>query len=137
VVLIDLDHFKLLNDTCGHHVPAIWCCSALPRCCDTLRKSDMVCRHGGEEFVAVMPDIDADRRDRAGAAAVDSFSALQPEPQGRRRLPGGSFSAGIALFRTTAARWRSCSRRADKALYLAKHLGRARIEQPPATGFFA
>jgi len=59
---------------------------------------------------------------------------LPPEP-GRRRIPSGSFSAGIAVFPRHGSTLEKLLSRADKALYTAKHQGRARIEQVPATGF--
>jgi diguanylate cyclase (GGDEF)-like protein len=134
VVLIDLDHFKLLNDTYGHTAGD----AVLQRFANllqrTLRRSDVACRHGGEEFVAVMPDIDIDGARAVLERLLDAFGQ-PPEPNGRRRLPGGSFSAGIAHFPGHGHTLEQLLSRADRALYNAKHLGRARIEQVPLSGF--
>ena len=134
VVLIDLDHFKLLNDTYGHQAGDL----VLQRFSNLLklmlRRSDLVCRHGGEEFVAVMPDIDGDDAQAMLVRLLEAFQALPPEP-GRRRTPNGSFSAGIALFPRHGNSLEQLLSRADRALYAAKNLGRARIEQVPRTGF--
>ena len=54
---------------------------------------------------------------------------------GRRRLPGGSFSAGIARFPRHGNTLEQLLSRADRALYTAKNHGRARIEQAPRTGY--
>ena len=134
VVLIDLDHFKLLNDTYGHEA-GDWVLQRFSKLLkQMLRRSDVVCRHGGEEFVAVMPDIGADDAQAMLARLLEAFLALPPEP-GRRRTPNGSFSAGIALFPRHGNTLEQLLSRADRALYAAKHLGRARIEQVPRTGF--
>jgi diguanylate cyclase (GGDEF)-like protein len=134
VALLDLDHFKLLNDTYGHQAgdQVLRRFAALMK--DTLRKSDILCRYGGEEFVAVMPDMDADQAEAVLARLLQSLQQLPPEP-GRRRIPSGSFSAGIAVFPRHGNTLEKLLSRADKALYTAKHQGRARIEQVPATGF--
>jgi diguanylate cyclase (GGDEF)-like protein len=134
VALLDLDHFKLLNDTYGHQAgdQVLRRFAALLK--DTLRKSDILCRYGGEEFVAVMPDIDADQAQTVLARLLQSLQQLPPEP-GRRRVPNGSFSAGLAMFPRHGTTLEKLLHRADKALYTAKHQGRARIEQVPATGF--
>ena len=134
VVLIDLDHFKLINDTYGHQAGdfVLQRFSSLLRL--MLRRSDLVCRYGGEEFVAVMPHIDGDNAQAMLARLQEALQTLPPEP-GRRRTPNGSFSAGIALFPHHGSTLEQLLSRADKALYAAKNLGRARIEQVPRTGF--
>ena len=134
VVLLDLDHFKLLNDTCGHAAGDLVLQRFAQLLTETLRKSDVVCRHGGEEFVAVLPDLQADEAQAAITRLLDSFTALQLA-LGRRRLPRGSFSAGIALFPHHGSTLEQLLSRADRALYSAKNQGRARIEQAPRSGF--
>ena len=134
VVLIDLDHFKLLNDTYGHqagdHVLQRF--AALMQ--ETFRRSDVVTRHGGEEFVAVMPDIAVDDAQAVLARLLQAFQTLPPEP-GRRRPGSASFSAGLAVFPRHGSTLEQLLLRADRALYAAKRQGRARIEQAPKTGF--
>ncbi len=136
VVLMDLDHFKLLNDTFGHAAGDLVLQRFSALLMQMLRRSDVVCRHGGEEFVAVMPDIDA-----AGAQAMlvrllEAYQDLQ-HTMGTRRLPRGSFSAGIALFPSQGSTLEHLLSRADRGLYAAKNQGRARIEMAPGTGFGA
>ena len=136
VVLIDLDHFKLINDTYGHAAGD----AVLQRFGSllgaTLRRSDLVCRHGGEEFVALMPETDGDAAQALLARLLEEFQQLPPEAvPGRRRLPGGSFSAGVVLFPRHGNTLEQLLSRADRALYAAKNQGRARIEQAPRTGF--
>lgn len=135
VVLLDLDHFKLLNDTFGHVAGDAVLQRFAALLVDTLRKSDIVCRHGGEEFVVVMPDVDA-----AGAGAVlervlESFQQSPPPAPGRRRMPHCTFSAGIAMFPMHGNTLEQLLTRADRALYRAKQQGRSRIEMVPGTSF--
>lgn len=134
VVLIDLDHFKLLNDTFGHQAGdrVLRRFATLMR--EMLRRSDVVCRHGGEEFVAVLPDIDGDGAQTLLTRLLQAFQSLPPEP-GQRRTPNASFSAGIALFPRHGVNLEQLLSRADRALYAAKNGGRARIEQVPFTAF--
>ncbi|HSM22069.1 MAG TPA: diguanylate cyclase [Rubrivivax sp.] len=134
VVLIDLDHFKLLNDTYGHQAGDLVLQRFAALLTRMLRRSDVVCRHGGEEFVAVMPDISADGAETMLGRLLEAFQA-QREAYGTRRLPHGSFSAGIARFPRHGNTLEQLLSRADRALYAAKNHGRARIEQAPRTGF--
>ncbi|MDE2146099.1 MAG: GGDEF domain-containing protein [Burkholderiales bacterium] len=127
VVLVDLDHFKLLNDTYGHQAGDLVLQRFSALLTQMLRRSDVVCRHGGEEFVALMPDIDAEGAQAMLRRLLDAFQAQQAE-LGRRRLPGCSFSAGIAVFPRHGATLEQLLSRADRGLYAAKHRGRARIE---------
>lgn len=134
VVLMDLDHFKLLNDTYGHQAGDIVLQRFSNLLTQMLRRSDVVCRHGGEEFVAVMPDIDTEGAEIVINRLLESYQELQSEV-GRRRLPRGSFSAGIAQFPRNGNTLEQLLSRADRGLYSAKNQGRARIELAPGTGF--
>ena len=134
VVLMDLDHFKLLNDTYGHHAGDLVLQRFSTLLTQTLRRSDVVCRHGGEEFVAVMPDIETAGAELVMNRLLQSFQEQQSEI-GRRRLPRGSFSAGIAVFPRNGHTLEQLLSRADRGLYAAKNQGRARIELAPGTGF--
>lgn len=132
VVLIDLDHFKSLNDTYGHDTGDAVLKRFAALLVQMLRRSDVVIRYGGEEFVAVMPDVGP-----AGAQLM--LSRLLEAYQGKQQeidhpgLPRCSFSAGIAQFLMHGDTLEQLLSRADSALYAAKNLGRARIEQAAAT----
>jgi diguanylate cyclase (GGDEF)-like protein len=135
VALIDLDHFKLLNDTFGHQAGDAVLQRFATLLLQVLRRSDVICRHGGEEFVAVMPDIDVDGADAVLCRLLDEYQAPTPLDTGTRRLPSCSFSAGIAIFPKHGQTLEQLLSRADRALYRAKSLGRARIERAPGTDF--
>jgi diguanylate cyclase (GGDEF)-like protein len=134
VVLLDLDHFKLLNDTFGHAAGDQVLQRFAKLLTEMLRRSDVVSRHGGEEFVAVMPDIDAEGAQAKIEQLLLAFQAA-PTDTGRKRMPRGSFSAGIAVFPKHGSSLEQLLLRADRGLYAAKHQGRARVELAPKTGF--
>ena len=134
VVLLDLDHFKLLNDTFGHQAGdrVLRRFATLMR--EMLRRIDVVCRHGGEEVVAVLPDIDGDSAQALLLRLLEALHSLPPE-LGHRHTPTATFSAGIALFPRHGVNLEQLLSRADRTLYTAKNGGRARIEQVPHTAF--
>ncbi len=136
VVLLDLDHFKLLNDTYGHHAGDLTLQRFATLLQQTMRRSDVVCRHGGEEFVALLPGMNG-----AGAATLldRMLQVYQAEgiTVGRRRTPSGSFSAGVALFPRHGSTLEQLLSSADRALYRAKQQGRARVELAATAGLSA
>jgi diguanylate cyclase (GGDEF)-like protein len=134
VVVIDLDHFKLLNDTFGHSAGDTVLKRFAALMAQSLRRSDIVCRHGGEEFVVVMPEIDAASAEQVLQRLLEAYQALAIDV-GRRRLPRCSFSAGLAMFPLQGHTLEQLLSRADRALYRAKSRGRARIEHTPLTDF--
>lgn len=123
VAVLDLDHFKTINDSHGHQVGD----EMLKHFCDharsNLRPQDWLGRTGGEEFLLLLPDIGAQAA--AGIVArLRSALAAKPLQAGVTRLPC-RFCAGIA----EAAAGENVSdiyRRADQALYKAKQSGRNR-----------
>jgi diguanylate cyclase (GGDEF)-like protein len=136
VVLLDLDHFKLLNDTYGHAAGDEVLMRFAELLTSTLRRSDIVSRHGGEEFVAVMPDMSADGARARIEALLAAFQVPTPLA-GRKRSPRTTFSAGIAVYPGHGATLEQLLLRADRALYAAKDMGRARVELAPQSGFGA
>jgi diguanylate cyclase (GGDEF)-like protein len=128
LLVIDVDHFKRVNDEYGHAVGD----RVLQRVADSLRKAmqgpQEACRYGGEEFAILLP-----RTDLARACAV--AEALRAAIIDDRREPAVSISIGVAC--TAGARFadpRALFRAADEALYAAKRGGRNRVVSavPPA-----
>ncbi len=123
-VMLDLDHFKRVNDLHGHAVgdQVLRTIARLLR--QRLRGSDLIGRYGGEEFAVVLPDIDAE-----GAAEVvnelrEDFAAIEQQSDcGAFHV---TFSAGVAMFPLFADA-QALGVAADKALYAAKHAGRNRV----------
>jgi diguanylate cyclase (GGDEF)-like protein len=124
VLLLDLDHFKAVNDAYGHAVGD----ELLRAVADALqagtRSGDTLARYGGEEFVVVLPDTSA-------AAACDRADAIRHRiaaasvPAGDARV-SVTLSAGIATYPTCGTAPKDLLQAADEALYQAKALGRDR-----------
>ncbi len=127
VVLIDLDHFKAVNDRYGHAMGDLVLKGFSDLLRDGFRAHDLCCRYGGEEFCVLMSDTD----DVAARARVEELLVRLSERVftiGDRQLAQVGFSAGIVSF---AADVRIdmdlVFRRADQALYAAKNAGRRQI----------
>ena len=128
VLVIDIDHFKAVNDTHGHSAGDSVLVEVAHRIRGNLRGSDMIARMGGEEFLVIMTETDPDR---AGPAA-DRLRALvcdTPVLTDRGRI-NVSVSIGVALANPAQElpEARQIVADADAALYRAKNAGRNRIE---------
>ena len=127
--VIDIDKFKTINDTWGHHFGDIvikrLCLSLAPH----LGESDLLCRFGGEEFVVVLWDCDLATAWRRIDAMRQAFGAIEFEV-GRGDLRRFSFSGGVAGFPQQRSE-NELFLRADAMLYTAKEHGRNRICPPP------
>ena len=125
VAMIDIDHFKAVNDSHGHAAGDVVIKSLARLLLQRLRQVDVIGRYGGEEFAVVMPETSL----RAAREVIEeigrSFASL------RFRRPAGefsvSFSAGIASLDDYGGP-RHLIEAADWALYDAKHRGRNRVE---------
>ncbi|MEE2952078.1 MAG: PleD family two-component system response regulator [Pseudomonadota bacterium] len=127
VLLADLDHFKSINDRFGHDVGDAVLREFSRRLETSIRASDLACRVGGEEFAVLMPNADI-RMAIAGAERVRETISTCPVV-----LPDGqsldvTLSAGVAVFPDDGESPLTLMRRADEALYRAKHAGRNRVE---------
>jgi len=129
-VLLDLDHFKDINDTYGHERgdEVLAAVGAVLR--TELRGGDFAGRNGGEEFIVMLPDTD-----RAGAMRVAEH--LRAAMHGMS-LPGVkravTASFGVAAFPEDALDGETLLRLADRALYAAKQHGRDRVEATSSGG---
>ncbi len=124
LLLLDLDRFKEVNDTFGHHVGDALLVEVAARVQGALRASDTVARLGGDEFAALLPGDDAAGAERAASsilAALDAPTAVEGHAV---HLAG---SIGIALSPTHGADAATLLREADIAMYVAKrtHRGHA------------
>lgn len=121
VVLADLDHFKQLNDTYGHHTGDRALRLFAGVLASALRREDLVSRHGGEEFVAVLPDCTGSLAEAALEAVRHELVAVAAE-QG---LPAFTCSFGVAEAEP-GEDFADALSRADTALFEAKRTGRNR-----------
>ncbi len=124
--LVDLDHFKQVNDQHGHDAGdrVLRGFAALARS-DT-RAEDIVCRYGGEEFVLLFPGADATQAAARLRDLLRRFRALHFEDGGGTDF-SCSFSAGVAGWFGCEDDLAALLARADAALYSAKQSGRARV----------
>jgi diguanylate cyclase (GGDEF)-like protein len=127
VLMLDVDDFKKVNDTYGHH----WGDQVLKKIAETLRnktrRSDYASRYGGEEFVLVLPETDLE-------------SALRVDVKVRAEIKGAIFGTKARPFSVTVSagisstcnkeysNWQEMLDDADQALYLAKRNGKDRAE---------
>jgi diguanylate cyclase len=130
LTLLDLDHFKALNDRWGHQAGDKALQAVASKIQALLRATDLVARYGGEEFVILMPST-------TGQEALVAADKL------RRELAGGAYhfrgtpirltvSCGVSEF-VSGDTPDSVLRRADEALYLAKREGRNQCRMDPGT----
>lgn len=124
VVVLDLDHFKDLNDSYGHAAgdTALVAVSGLLAHC--LRRSDLLARLGGEEFVAVLPARDGARAGLVAERLRSRLEALRIDYEGNVLAVTASFGVTVAAPRES---WPELLLRADAALYEAKRGGRNRV----------
>jgi diguanylate cyclase (GGDEF)-like protein len=130
LALLDLDHFKLVNDRHGHPAGDVVLREigrVLPM---AMRPADIVCRYGGEEFCVVLPDADAAGAVRALASLGARLRDLRVSFHGET-LGGFTFSAGIAVLGPHGNTLDDLLSHADRALYAAKDAGRDRVFVAP------
>jgi diguanylate cyclase (GGDEF)-like protein len=125
LAVLDLDHFKKVNDTWGHPVGdrVLTALSALLR--SRLRQSDTIGRLGGEEFGALLEDLSAEDAVRLFERLLADFIAIEHRGSGEARFHV-SFSAGVAMS-GSAEDLPGWLEAADQALYEAKNAGRSRV----------
>lgn len=126
VVVIDLDHFKLLNDTFGHNAGDFVLARFGELLRDTTRGGDMACRFGGEEFGVIMPGATPEATRNRAEAIRAAFASLDLEFEGAA-LGTLTLSAGVACLGSKQQDWPRALRDADRALYEAKEAGRNRV----------
>ncbi|MHB8820628.1 MAG: GGDEF domain-containing protein [Pseudomonadaceae bacterium] len=132
LALIDLDHFKRINDVHGHAAGdrVLQTFAAIARAC--LRDGDVLARYGGEEFVLLLPDTDAEQFGICCERLREAFANAQPVDPG---IPVGQLSLSVGLTLLNAGDDLDASlQRADEALYRAKRGGRNRCEAAWTTG---
>jgi len=129
VMLIDVDHFKRFNDTHGH-AGGDALLEQLARVMQSaVGEADLVCRYGGEEFVVLLPDVEADVLRSRAESLVEAARRLQVHVEGTDLGPI-TVSAGIALSNDSTTNAAALLAVADRSLYIAKASGRDRVAGP-------
>jgi len=121
LLMVDLDHFKTINDTWGHLMGDRVLTDFCARVSALLRRPDRLGRFGGEEFVALLPETSAEE-------ARIVAERIRAELETAEDQPRCTVSIGIATSRSDDATIDAVLARADAALYRAKDAGRNRVE---------
>jgi diguanylate cyclase (GGDEF)-like protein len=122
--MVDIDHFKKVNDTFGHPVGDRVIKSIARLLQQRLRRSDLVGRYGGEEFAVIMSNTTGETAARVMDEIREAFSRIQH--QANNAEFSATFSCGVAELRPGMSTNELASK-ADKALYQAKHRGRNQV----------
>jgi diguanylate cyclase (GGDEF)-like protein len=130
VVMVDLDHFKKLNDEHGHAFGDAVLRDTAMAIVGGLRETDVVCRYGGEELVVILPDCNLDR-------AEDKAEVLRLRVEALSQIHGAAISAsfGVAAVPYTSSGVTDLLSAADAALYRAKQAGRNQVVCAPTRPF--
>ena len=126
VAVIDLDHFKEVNDAYGHAAGDRVLASFGKLLRTRMRRSDIACRYGGEEFCVLMPRTSALAAEAKLGQVLKAWRAMRFD-LGGKVLTGASFSVGIAESTTTPGNAETLLNAADHCTLLAKRKGRGRV----------
>jgi diguanylate cyclase (GGDEF)-like protein len=131
VLMIDIDHFKRLNDTFGHHVGDLVLRDLAAILSRELREIDTAARYGGEEFILLLPETDLPGAklvaQRLRSAVEQATFFTDTSTAAGRRSEQVTISIGVALFPNEARLKTELLEAADAALYAAKAQGRNRV----------
>src|SRR5690554_3989735 len=125
LIMMDLDHFKAINDTHGHDAgdEVLRQVSALLQA--RIRDCDIVARMGGEEFAVLLPETGLEMAQTLAERLLGLLQELTVHHGGQSISPSASF--GISLLGSRDRRLEDLLSRADRALYQSKHQGRGRV----------
>ncbi|HUE98647.1 MAG TPA: diguanylate cyclase [Anaerolineales bacterium] len=125
VIMIDLDHFKRINDTYGHEAGDLVLKSIADTLSDESRRGDFACRFGGEEFVIAMPNISMETAYERAENLRQSLNSLHVPYESYNLTV--TISMGIACYPENGRTRETLLRAADQAMYAAKEAGRDHI----------
>lgn len=132
VLMIDLDHFKWINDTYGHPAGDDVLRNVAQTLGEVTRPSDVVGRFGGEEFLVLLPDIAEEAAKAAADRVLTAIAGLRvvttDNHGGKATITGRTTSIGVALFPKDGSTLDELLHSADGAVYRAKEGGRNRVE---------
>ena len=127
IVMLDIDHFKQLNDTYGHDAGDFVLEDLAEQLTEALRIEDVACRYGGEEFLLLLPDCDLATA-RRRMKSISHKIKLKSNVFHGKILHGMTLSIGLAALSDGLSTGERLITAADKAMYVAKRMGRDRIE---------
>ncbi len=127
LLMMDLDHFKDLNDGYGHAAGDLMLRAVGEFLGASVRGDDVACRYGGEEFVVILPRASLENTRRRAEALREGMKGLQLDPSGPP-MPSATISIGVACSPDHGETREQLIHAADVALYRAKARGRDRVE---------
>jgi len=129
LLMIDLDNFKLVNDTHGHAFGDKFLREFAVLLKNVLRTEDIIARYGGDEFVAIMPECDLEQAVSIASRLLEAIIANSLDgPDGSKVK--GTASIGIAIYPDHASEQKDLFLFADNMMYKAKSEGKSRISIP-------
>jgi len=125
IIMMDIDHFKKINDNFGHQIGDQVLKEIADICLAILRKVDVMCRYGGEEFVVLLPETEVTNAAHAAERMCTAISSLRLKSE--KGDVSVSVSIGVAEMEKSRGSFEKLLAAADAALYSAKETGRNRV----------
>jgi diguanylate cyclase (GGDEF)-like protein len=126
ILMIDLDHFKMVNDTYGHDIGDAIIKKISKTIVDNIREADLAVRYGGEEFLVLIHDVNGENDILTVAEKLRS-KVMEMKVKAGNEMLQKTVSIGVAMFPDDADGVWKCIKFADIALYKAKENGRNRV----------
>lgn len=127
-IMIDIDHFKQVNDTYGHEVGDIVLKALAKRCKSCIKETDIIGRYGGEEIVILLPEVGLDIATGIAERVLNAI-ASKPMPLAESYELDVTASLGVAAKDVNTTSLDILLNRADQAMYIAKHNGRNQVKR--------
>lgn len=125
-IMLDIDHFKDINDLSGHDCGDEAIRSVARKCQSVIRDTDMLCRFGGDEFVVILPETNTIQVKHIADKLIHTLSEIRiTSPKAIHNI---TVSIGVSELKKSDSSYEQILKRTDEALYLAKHNGRNRFE---------
>jgi diguanylate cyclase (GGDEF)-like protein len=124
ISILDIDHFKKINDTYGHTTGDEALRNLAARLREQIRHPDIIGRYGGEEFLIVLPNSEAEAAAEQASRLCQHVRTMEVESNDQTLSV--TISVGVAQYRIGQENWEQFLNRADAALYQAKDEGRDR-----------